>query len=48
LRQREGWRAGTGPAPRPRSIAGSLRKLAEASVRHDGSDPVRQRENVYK
>ncbi len=48
LRQREGWRAGTGSAPRPRSIAGSLRKLAEAYVRHDGSDPVRHRENVYK
>lgn len=38
LRQREGWRAGTDPVPQSRSIAGSLRKLAEAHVRHDGID----------
>jgi CheY-like chemotaxis protein len=36
LRQREGWRAGTGPVPRPGSIAGSLRKLAEARMRYNG------------
>jgi small conductance mechanosensitive channel len=41
LRQREGWRAGTGPVPPPGSIAGSLRKLAEAQIHHDGSDRAR-------
>ncbi len=41
LRQREGWRAGTGAVPQPRSIAGSLRQLVEAHVRHDGSDHIR-------
>jgi small-conductance mechanosensitive channel len=44
LRQREGWRAGSGPVPQPRSIAGSLRQLAAAQVRHNGSDHTRHLE----
>jgi small conductance mechanosensitive channel len=44
LRQREGWRAGTGAVPQPRSITGSLRKLVETHVRHDGGDHLRHTE----
>ena len=35
-RQREGWPAGRGDVPRPRSIAGSIRHLAERPHDHDG------------
>lgn len=40
-RQREGWPAGTGEAPRPRTIGGALVKLADrrARVDTDGSAP---------
>ncbi len=37
-RQREGWPAGKGSAPKPRSIAGSLRVLAEARAARDGNE----------
>ncbi|WP_017720517.1 mechanosensitive ion channel family protein [Kamptonema formosum] len=36
-RQREGWPAGQGEVPSPRSIAGGLRKLAEIRERTNGS-----------
>lgn len=41
LRQREGWPAGNKEVPKPRSIGGSLRKLAELRAQRDGngSDP---------
>ena len=44
LHQREGWRAGTGPVPQPRSNVGLLRKLAEDHVGHDGIDHQRRTE----
>ncbi|HIK16638.1 MAG TPA: mechanosensitive ion channel family protein [Leptolyngbyaceae cyanobacterium M33_DOE_097] len=36
-RQREGWPAGNRQVPRPRSISGSLRKLAELHAQRDGN-----------
>lgn len=36
-RQREGWPAGKGEVPQPRSIGGSLRKLAEIRANRDGN-----------
>ncbi|HEY9880277.1 MAG TPA: mechanosensitive ion channel family protein [Leptolyngbyaceae cyanobacterium] len=36
-RQREGWPAGEREVPKPRSIGGSLRKLAEMSSHRDGN-----------
>ncbi|HEY9737248.1 MAG TPA: mechanosensitive ion channel family protein [Trichocoleus sp.] len=36
-RQREGWPAGKREVPKPRSIGGSLRKLAEARSRRDSN-----------
>lgn len=35
--QREGWPAGRGEVPKPRSIGGSLRKLAEMRAQRDGN-----------
>lgn len=37
-RQREGWPAGRQQAPKPRSISGSLRKLAEIRSQRDSND----------
>jgi small-conductance mechanosensitive channel len=37
-RQREGWPAGNQEVPKPRSIGGSLRKLAEMRSQRNGSD----------
>lgn len=36
-RQREGWPAGNQEVPKPRSIGGSLRKLAEIRASKDGN-----------
>lgn len=36
-RQREGWPAGNKEVPKPRSIGGSLRKLAEIRAQRDGN-----------
>ncbi|MEW5857542.1 MAG: mechanosensitive ion channel family protein [Cyanobacteriota bacterium] len=36
-RQREGWPAGNKEVPKPRSISGSLRKLAEVRAQRDGN-----------
>ena len=36
-RQREGWPAGNHEVPKPRSIGGSLRKLAEMRAQRDGN-----------
>jgi small conductance mechanosensitive channel len=36
-RQREGWPAGNKQVPKPRSIGGSLRKLAERQGQRDGN-----------
>jgi len=36
-RQREGWPAGNRQVPKPRSISGSLRKLAELRAQRDGN-----------
>ncbi|MEG3888669.1 mechanosensitive ion channel family protein, partial [Microcoleus sp. herbarium19] len=36
-RQREGWPAGNNEVPKPRSISGSLRKLAEMRSPQDGN-----------
>jgi small conductance mechanosensitive channel len=36
-RQREGWPAGNQEVPKPRSIGGSLRKLAELNSQRDGN-----------
>jgi small-conductance mechanosensitive channel len=36
-RQREGWPAGNKEVPKPRSIGGSLRKLAEMRSQRDGN-----------
>jgi small-conductance mechanosensitive channel len=36
-RQREGWPAGNKTVPKPRSISGSLRKLAEIRAQRDGN-----------
>ncbi|MBD1939754.1 mechanosensitive ion channel family protein [Microcoleus sp. FACHB-68] len=36
-RQREGWPAGNNEVPKPRSIGGSLRKLAEMRSQRDGN-----------
>jgi small-conductance mechanosensitive channel len=36
-RQREGWPAGNHEVPKPRSIGGSLRKLAEMRAHRDGN-----------
>jgi small-conductance mechanosensitive channel len=38
LRQREGWPAGKGPAPRPRGIAISLDRLTEALLQSETGD----------
>ncbi|HEY9599466.1 MAG TPA: mechanosensitive ion channel family protein, partial [Cyanophyceae cyanobacterium] len=35
--QREGWPSGQGNVPKPRSIGGSLRKLAESRAHRDGN-----------
>ena len=35
-RQREGWPAGNKEVPKPRSISGSLRKLAQMRAQRDG------------
>jgi small-conductance mechanosensitive channel len=35
--QREGWPAGSGKVPKPRSIGGSLRKLIELQAQQDGN-----------
>ncbi len=35
-RQREGWPAGKGNVPRPRSIAGALHVVADAQAAQDG------------
>ncbi|MBD0334707.1 MAG: mechanosensitive ion channel family protein [Cyanobacteria bacterium Co-bin13] len=35
--QREGWPVGKGEVPKPRSISGSLRKLAEVGAQRDGN-----------
>ena len=37
-RQREGWSVGQGNAPKPRSIGGSLRALAEARTHQNGKE----------
>ncbi len=37
LRQREGWPASKQQVPKPRSIGGSLQKLAEMRAQHDGN-----------
>jgi small-conductance mechanosensitive channel len=37
-RQREGWPAGNKEVPQPRSISGSLRKLAEMRAQRNGSE----------
>lgn len=39
-RQREGWPAGRKAVPKPRSIGGSLRKLAEIRAQRDGNGHV--------
>jgi small conductance mechanosensitive channel len=39
-RQREGWPAGKGEVPKPRSISGSLRKLAQIRAQRDGNSKV--------
>ncbi|NEQ19659.1 MAG: mechanosensitive ion channel family protein [Microcoleus sp. SIO2G3] len=39
-RQREGWPAGKGEVPKPRSISGSLRKLAQIRAQRDGNNRV--------
>ncbi|MCZ0898409.1 mechanosensitive ion channel family protein, partial [Microcoleus sp. HI-ES] len=36
-RQREGWPAGNGEVPKPRSISGSLQKLIEVRSQQDGN-----------
>ncbi len=36
-RQREGWPAGNKEVPKPRSISGSLRRLAESRAQRDGN-----------
>ncbi|MUG91425.1 mechanosensitive ion channel [Scytonema sp. UIC 10036] len=38
--QREGWPAGKGSVPKPRSIGGSLRRLAELRAQRDGNGQV--------
>lgn len=43
-RQREGWPAGRGEVPKPRSIGGSLRKLAEMRSQRDGNGHSQNRE----
>ena len=40
LRQREGWPAGKGYVPKPRSIGGSLRKLAEMRAQRNGNSSI--------
>jgi small conductance mechanosensitive channel len=37
-RQREGWPAGKKEVPKPRSISGSLRQLAEMRSQRNGSE----------
>lgn len=37
-RQREGWPAGSREVPKPRTIGGSLRRLAESRAQNNGSD----------
>ncbi len=37
-RQREGWPAGNNQVPKPRSIRGSLRRLAQTRAQNDGND----------
>ncbi|MBW4498926.1 MAG: mechanosensitive ion channel family protein [Scytonema hyalinum WJT4-NPBG1] len=39
-RQREGWPAGKGEVPKPRSISGSLRKLAQIRAQRDGNGKI--------
>ncbi len=39
-RQREGWPAGQGNVPKPRSIGGSLRKLAEMRAQRNGNSSI--------
>ncbi|MCT7951644.1 mechanosensitive ion channel family protein [Ancylothrix sp. C2] len=39
-RQREGWPAGQGNVPKPRSIGGSLRKLAEMRSQTNGNSSI--------
>ncbi len=41
-RQREGWPAGNKKVPKPRSISGSLKQLAENSASKNGNDSDRQ------
>lgn len=42
-RQREGWPAGKGYVPKPRSIGGSLRKLAEMRAQTNGNSSIENR-----
>lgn len=42
-RQREGWPAGQGNVPKPRSIGGSLRKLAEMRAQTNGNSSIENR-----
>jgi small conductance mechanosensitive channel len=42
-RQREGWPAGKGNVPKPRSIGGSLRKLAEMRGQTNGNSSIENR-----
>lgn len=42
-RQREGWPAGKGYVPKPRSIGGSLRKLAEIRAQTNGNSSIENR-----
>ncbi len=44
-RQREGWPAGKGEVPKPRSISGSLRKLAQIRAQRDGNNRVDSQPN---
>lgn len=42
-RQREGWPAGQANVPKPRSIGGSLRKLAEIRAQTNGNSSIKNR-----
>jgi len=45
-RQREGWPAGRNEAPKPRSISGSLRQLAEMRVQRNGNSHTQATDDV--
>jgi small conductance mechanosensitive channel len=44
--QREGWLIGKREAPKPRSISGSLRQLAEMRSRRNGSNPTQAADDL--